>query len=51
MQALYNITRGTLNAKGNELGIFEDLGDYYAQEDLNDFFLTLYPYVSIRCGR
>ena len=40
---MYNITNATLAAEGNELGIFEDLGDVYAQEDLNDFFTSLYP--------
>lgn len=29
---MYNITQATKAAPGNELGIFEDLGDYYAQE-------------------
>lgn len=44
--AMYNITRGTGTAqKGNQLGIFEDLGDYYSQTDLNEFFLTLAPYI------
>jgi tripeptidyl-peptidase-1 len=42
---MYNITTGTTATPGNELGIFEDLGDYYAQEDLNLFFASLYPYV------
>ena len=41
--ALYNITEGTKAAANNQLGIFEDLGDYYRQTDLNEFFLTLYP--------
>ena len=43
--ALYNITKGTTAAKGNELGIFEDIGDVYAQEDLDLFFATYAPYV------
>ncbi|KAG8526033.1 uncharacterized protein KY384_000795 [Bacidia gigantensis] len=34
-------------AKGNELGIFEDLGDVYAQEDLDLFFATLAPNIPI----
>lgn len=42
---LYNITKGTTAAKGNELGIFEDLGDVYSQTDLNEFFATLAPYI------
>ncbi|RHZ61276.1 Tripeptidyl-peptidase sed1 [Aspergillus turcosus] len=40
ISAMYNITQGTKATKGNELGIFEDLGDVYSQEDLNLFFLT-----------
>lgn len=35
---MYNITKGTTATKGNELGIFEDLGDIYSQDDLNLFF-------------
>ncbi|KAJ5133090.1 hypothetical protein N7448_001881 [Penicillium atrosanguineum] len=38
---MYNITEGTSAAHGNELGIFEGIGDVYAQEDLNLFFTTL----------
>ena len=38
---LYNITQATSAQAGNELGIFEDLGDVYSQTDLNEFFLTL----------
>ncbi|RAK86276.1 alkaline serine protease AorO [Aspergillus costaricaensis CBS 115574] len=38
VRAMYNITKGTTSTKGNELGIFEDLGDIYSQEDLNLFF-------------
>jgi tripeptidyl-peptidase-1 len=38
---LYNITQATHAQPGNELGIFEDLGDVYSQTDLNEFFLTL----------
>ncbi|GIK05611.1 tripeptidyl-peptidase sed1 [Aspergillus viridinutans] len=40
VSALYNITDGTKATKGNELGIFEDLGDVYSQEDLDLFFET-----------
>ena len=43
LQAMYNITIGTTAAAGNELGIFEDGGEYYNQEDLNLFFTKLYP--------
>jgi len=45
VSAFYNITRPTKAAAGNELGIFEDLGDMYSQTDLDEFFLTLAPYV------
>ena len=38
---MYNITEGTSAKQGNELGIFEGIGDVYAQEDLNLFFTTL----------
>ncbi|KUJ16192.1 subtilisin-like protein [Mollisia scopiformis] len=40
IKALYNVTSGTTAASGNQLGIFEDLGDVYSQTDLNEFFLT-----------
>ncbi|KAI9717485.1 MAG: hypothetical protein M1828_007185 [Chrysothrix sp. TS-e1954] len=38
IRAMYNFTVSKTAAAGNELGIFEDLGDHYAQEDLNLFF-------------
>nr|POE59080.1 tripeptidyl-peptidase sed1 [Quercus suber] len=38
---MYNITAATKHAAGNELGIFEDLGDVYSQTDLNLFFGVL----------
>ena len=41
VSALYNITNATKAAKGNELGIFEDLNDVYSQTDLDDFFASL----------
>lgn len=41
INAMYSITKATSAVPGNELGIFEDLGDVYAQEDLNLFFLAL----------
>lgn len=37
---MYNITDGTKSTKGNELGIFEGIGDVYAQEDLDLFFTS-----------
>lgn len=43
--AMYNISRSTTAQPGNQLGIFEDLGDVYSQTDLNEFFLTLAPYI------
>ena len=43
IKALYNITVGDKAAPGNELGIFEDLGDIYATQDLDLFFEFLYP--------
>ena len=43
--ALYNITDGHLAARGNQLGIFEDLGDVYSQQDLDSFFTRLAPYI------
>ena len=45
ISTLYNITKPTKAAPGNQLGIFEDLGDMYSQTDLNDFFLTLAPQI------
>ncbi|KAF2223360.1 putative alkaline serine protease AorO [Elsinoe ampelina] len=41
--SLYNFTAGTTATPGNELGIFEDLGDVYSQEDLDAFFTLYYP--------
>jgi tripeptidyl-peptidase-1 len=45
IKTLYNITTPTKAAAGNQLGIFEDLGDKYSQTDLNDFFLALAPQI------
>lgn len=42
---MYNISQGTSATPGNQMGIFEDIGDVYSQEDLNEFFATLYSYV------
>lgn len=41
IEAMYNITKGNSSIPGNELGIFEGLGDVYNQHDLNMFFSTL----------
>lgn len=38
---MYNITKGDKATPGNELGIFEGLGDVYSQDDLDLFFSTL----------
>ena len=43
VKTLYNITNPTKSAAGNQLGIFEDLGDMYSQTDLNAFFKFLAP--------
>ena len=43
VKALYNITKPTKAAAGNELGIFESIADVYAQEDLDLFFESLAP--------
>lgn len=40
--AMYNITQATKKAQGNELGIFEE-GDFYAAEDLIEFFAKFAP--------
>ena len=45
ISALYNITPADKAAPGNELGIFESLGDMYAQEDLDLFFAALAPQI------
>jgi len=43
IRAMYNFTQGTSAVPHNELGIFEDIGDIYSQEDLDEFFRTLQP--------
>jgi tripeptidyl-peptidase-1 len=40
IKALYNVSAPTKAATGNQLGIFEDLGDVYSQTDLNLFFAS-----------
>ncbi|KAF2164325.1 hypothetical protein M409DRAFT_67866 [Zasmidium cellare ATCC 36951] len=47
IMAMYNITKATSAQPGNELGIFEDLGDYYAQTDLDEFFALLQPRIPL----
>lgn len=43
---MYNIPKGTKATKGNELGIFEGLGDVYAQDNLDQFFSQFASYVT-----
>lgn len=43
ISTMYNITKADKAAAGNQLGIFEDLGDMYSQTDLNLFFGTIFP--------
>ena len=40
IKKMYNVTAATKAAKGNEMGVFEDLGDYYSQTDLNLFWAS-----------
>jgi len=47
IKTLYNITTPTKAAAGNQLGIFEDLGDMYSQTDLNLFFASLAPNIPL----
>lgn len=42
ISTMYNITKATMAAPGNQLGIFEE-GDFYAAEDLIEFFTVLAP--------
>jgi tripeptidyl-peptidase-1 len=46
IMAMYNVTRGSKAAPGNELGIFEE-GDFYAAEDLIEFFAAFAPYIPV----
>ena len=45
VQALYKFPNGTKADPSNAMGIFEDLGDVYAQEDLNLFYANFTPYI------
>ncbi|KAF7712670.1 Tripeptidyl-peptidase sed1 [Penicillium ucsense] len=47
IRQMYNIPKGHSATPGNELAIFEDLGDVYAQEDLNLFFSTFAPEIPV----
>ncbi|KAF2149685.1 subtilisin-like protein [Myriangium duriaei CBS 260.36] len=42
VRALYNLTLGTKNAPGNQLGVYES-GDAYIQGDLDAFFTKAFP--------
>jgi tripeptidyl-peptidase I len=41
--AQYQIPNGTKAAKGNELGIFQGLGQHYSQEDLDRYWKHISP--------
>jgi tripeptidyl-peptidase-1 len=43
ISTLYNIPKADKAAPGNEMGIFEDIGDVYSQEDMDLFWQYLYP--------
>jgi tripeptidyl-peptidase-1 len=45
IMAMYNITPSTTNVTGNQLGIFEDIGETFAQSTLNYFFKGFAQYV------
>ncbi|KAL9113211.1 MAG: hypothetical protein Q9227_002546 [Pyrenula ochraceoflavens] len=44
IKALYQIPNATKADPSNSIGIFED-GDFYAQQDLNQFFANYTPYI------
>ncbi|KAG5970552.1 hypothetical protein E4U55_001614 [Claviceps digitariae] len=50
IRAIYNIPLGTSNRSDNALGIFEALGDVYAQEDLDAFYKLLAPNIPAGTG-
>lgn len=43
VKLLYNITVNNVSVPGNNMGIFEDLGDILDQKDLNLFWQEAYP--------
>lgn len=43
LEAMYNLTIGTTNVTGNQLGIFEDLDETFAQSTLKLFWKTFSP--------
>ncbi|KAK3936734.1 alkaline serine protease [Diplogelasinospora grovesii] len=46
VKAQYSIPEGKRAAEGNELGIFESLGDHYSKNDLDYYFSNIYPKIS-----
>lgn len=46
LTVMYRIPPGNSSTKGNEMGIFEGIGDVYAQEDFDLFFSTLAMYAA-----
>ncbi|EPE06600.1 alkaline serine protease [Ophiostoma piceae UAMH 11346] len=45
VRAQYGIPKGTTATKGNELGIFESLGQHYSKDDLDTYFKAVAPEV------
>ena len=43
---MYDIPKGHSATKGNELGIFESLGDVYSQDSLDEFFSQFASYAT-----
>ncbi len=39
----YRVPKNTKAAEGNELGIFESLGDHYSKDDLDAFWSNVFP--------
>lgn len=39
----YEMPKGTKASEGNELGIFESLGDHFSKEDLDVYYSRFYP--------
>ncbi|KAL2177315.1 peptidase S8/S53 domain-containing protein [Thermothelomyces heterothallicus CBS 202.75] len=45
IRAQYQLPNGTRAARGNELGIFQGLGQHYSQEDLDNYWKYVAPWV------
>ncbi|KAL2150385.1 hypothetical protein VTH82DRAFT_6948 [Thermothelomyces myriococcoides] len=45
IRAQYQIPKGRKAARGNELGIFQGLGQHYSQEDLDNYWKYVAPWV------